>query len=68
MALTNIDAMKEELVNMVRKPRQGGKDSFDLTPEKANRMHDDRAYTACMAGWALMTARRKRITQHKKQE
>ena len=39
MALTNIDAMKEELVNMVRKPRQGGKDSFDLTPEKANRMH-----------------------------
>ena len=43
LALSNIDSLKEELVNMVRKHRDSGKDSFDLTPEKANKMHDDRA-------------------------
>ncbi len=43
MALSNIDALKEELVNLIRKKRDSGKDSFELTPEKANRMHDDRA-------------------------
>ena len=45
LALSNIDSLKEELVNMVRKHRDSGKDSFDLTPEKANKMHDDRALT-----------------------
>lgn len=39
MALSNIDALKEELVNIIRKKRDSGKDSFELTPEKANRMH-----------------------------
>jgi hydroxymethylpyrimidine pyrophosphatase-like HAD family hydrolase len=43
IALSNMDALKEELVNMVRKKRDSGKDSFELTPEKANKMHDDRA-------------------------
>ena len=43
LALSNIDALKEELCNMVRKHRDSGKDSFDLTPEKASKMHDDRA-------------------------
>lgn len=66
VALTNLDALKEELVNMVRKKRESGKDSFELTPEKANKMHDDRAYTACMASYALMQERRKHITQKKK--
>ena len=59
LALSNIDSLKEELVNMVRKHRDSGKDSFDLTPEKANKMHDDRAYTAAMLGWALSEERRK---------
>lgn len=43
LALSNIDALKEELCNMVRKHRDSGKDSFELTPEKASKMHDDRA-------------------------
>ena len=51
---------------MVRKKRESGKDSFELTPEKANKLHDDRAYTACMASFALMCERRKSITQRKK--
>ena len=66
LALTNIDALKEELVNMVRKKRESGKDSFELTPEKANKMHDDRAYTACLISYALMQERRKSITGKKK--
>ena len=66
IALANMDALKEELVNMVRKKRDSGKDSFELTPEKANKLHDDRAYTACMASFALMCERRKSITQRKK--
>ena len=38
-SLSSIDALKEELVNMIRIPRQSGKDSFELCPEKANRLH-----------------------------
>lgn len=47
LALSNVDALKEELVNIVRKRRESGKDSFELTPEKANKMHDDRAQNVC---------------------
>ena len=60
IALANMDALKEELVNMVRKKRESGKDSFELAPEKANKLHDDRAYTACMVSYALMCERRDR--------
>ena len=66
IALSNIDALKEELVNIVRKRRESGKDSFDLTPEKANKMHDDRAYTAAMCGYALSEERRKEMLQRPK--
>lgn len=66
IALSNLDATKEELVNMVRKKRESGKDSFELTPEKANKMHDDRAYTAALLSYALMCERRKNITQKRK--
>lgn len=66
IALSNIDAMKEELVNIVRKKRDSGKDSFDLTPEKANILHDDRAYCYVMAAYALMKERRKNITSKPK--
>ena len=69
IALANIDALKEELVNMVRKKRDSGKDSFELTPEKANKLHDDRAYTCCLASYALMLERRKeKMKKPKKQE
>ena len=61
IALSNLDSLKEEIINIVRKKRDSGKDSFDLTPEKANKMHDDRAYTAAMACYALMCERRKSI-------
>lgn len=65
VALSNLDNLKEELVNIIRKKRDSGKDSFELTPEKANKMHDDRAYTAAMACYALMCERRKNITNRR---
>ncbi len=68
IALANIDALKEELVNMVRKKRDSGKDSFELTAEKANKLNDDRAYTCCMASYALMCERRKNITSKKRKQ
>ena len=66
MALSNIDALKEELVNIVRKKRDSGKDSFDLTPEKARTLHDDRAYCASMLGYALSEERRKDMLKRPK--
>lgn len=66
IALANMDALKEELVNMVRKKRDSGKDSFELIPEKTNKLHDDRAYTAVMTAFCLMSERRKSITQKKR--
>ena len=67
IALANIDALKEEMVNMVRKKRESGKDSFELTPEKANKLHDDRSYCACMAGYFLAQKRLENIRSRKRQ-
>ena len=66
IALANIDALKEEVVNMVRKKRESGKDSFELTPEKATKLHDDRSYTFSMLGYALAEERRKLLLQKPK--
>lgn len=60
LALNNIDAMKEEMCSMVRKKRDSGKDSFELTPEKARTLHDDRSYTIALAAYALTEERRKK--------
>lgn len=65
IALSNIDALKEELVNIVRKKRDSGKDSFDLIPEKQNKLHDDRFYCACLAAYCLSEKRRENITARK---
>lgn len=65
-ALAGIDALKEEIVNMIRIKRESGKDSFELTPEKRNKLHDDRAYCACMFSFCLQEERRKNITNKKK--
>lgn len=61
LALSNIDALKEELVNMIRKKHEKAPDSFELTPEKANKLNDDRAYTMAMCGYSLQEERRKLI-------
>ena len=43
IALKQIDHAKTELVNIYRFKQASGKDRFDLDPQKANKMHDDRA-------------------------
>lgn len=60
VALVQIDAMKEEIVNICRNKREGGKDSFKLpaykdadTGASEATMHDDRAYVLAMLGWYL---------------
>lgn len=68
LSLANMDALKEQLVNMIRKKRESGKDSFELIPEKANKLHDDRAYVSAMACWGLMLERRKAIIPERKKE
>lgn len=66
IALANIDAMKEEMVNMVRKKRDSGKDSFELTPEKANKLHDDRSYCMALCAWWLSEKRLSNIRARKR--
>ncbi len=66
IALSNIDALKEEMVNIVRKKRDSGKDSFDLIPEKQAKLHDDRFYCACLAAYWLSEKRRENITSRKR--
>ena len=56
------DNSKEEIVNIARKKRDSGKDSFDLIPEKANKLHDDRFYCVCMCAYGLQEKRRENIT------
>lgn len=65
MALSNIDALKEEMVNIVRKKRESGKDSFDLVTEKANKLHDDRFYCSCLCAYWLSEKRRENIVKRK---
>ena len=66
IALANIDALKEEMVNMVRKKRESGKDSFEITPEKANKLHDDRSYTMALCAWWLSEKRLENVRNKKR--
>lgn len=66
IALANIDALKEELVNMRRIKRDSGKDSFELIPEKEGKLHDDRAYTYIMCCFHLHEKRLSNIRNKKK--
>ena len=65
IALANIDALKEELVNMRRIKRDSGKDSFELIPEKVGRLHDDRAYTYVLGAHFLLEKRMSHIRDKK---
>lgn len=68
IALKQIDASKEELVNIYRFKQSNGKDRFDLAPEKANKMHDDRSYVIAMLGWYLAQMRREPIIGKQKRQ
>jgi hypothetical protein len=66
VALKQIDATKTELVNIYRFKQASGADRFDLAPDKAGKLNDDRAYVAAMAGWVLQQLRRETLVTRKK--
>lgn len=73
VALVQIDAMKEEIVNICRNKREGSKDSFKLpaykdadTGASEATMHDDRAYVLAMLGWYLSEKRMDHIRNKKR--
>ena len=66
IALKQIDATKTELVNIYRFKQASGADRFDLAPDKANKLNDDRAYVAAMGAWVLQQLRRENLVTRKK--
>lgn len=68
LSLIQIDLAKEELVNIYRYEGTNGNCRYDLASEKANKMHDDRAYCLAMLAWYLQQLRRKHITGRKQDD
>jgi hypothetical protein len=75
IALKQIDAMKEEVVNICRTKRDSGKDSFKLpaykdadTGASEATMHDDRAYCLALAGYYLQEKRLEHIRKRKRDQ
>lgn len=66
VALKQIDAMKTELVNIYRFKQASGNDRFDLAPDRANKLNDDRAYVCAMAAFLLQQLRREHLITRKK--
>ena len=73
IALKQIDALKEEIVNICRTKRDSGKDSFKLPPYKDAEtgaseatLHDDRAYCLALAGLFLQEKRLEHIRNKKR--
>ena len=66
LGLVQIDSLKEEMVNMVRKKRESGKDGFELSTEKQNKLHDDRSYCFSMLCYGLPELRREHIKNKKR--
>ena len=65
VALQQIDAAKNELVNIYRFKQSSGNDRFDLAPDKANKLNDDRAYVTVMAAYLLQQLRRENLVTRK---
>ena len=68
IALKQIDAAKTELVNIYRFKQSSGKDRFDLAPEKARKLNDDRSYVCALLSWQLAQMRRENILRPKKEK
>ena len=66
LGLIQIDALKEEMVNMTRKKRESGKDGFELSTEKQNKLHDDRSYCFALLAFGLSELRRDHIKNKKR--
>ena len=57
-ALLQMELMKDEIASMVRiKTPTTGNITYQLPPDKRNKMHDDRAYAFVLACWELRNLR-----------
>ena len=57
-ALIQMDLMKEEIISMVRiKNPTTGRITYQLPPEKRNKMHDDRNYCFVLCCWEIKNIR-----------
>ena len=63
LSLVNINLLKTEVSYMCRYDTPTGGVQYALAREKRNTMHDDRAYTAAMAAFALANLRRTDLLQ-----
>ncbi len=70
VGLIQMNAMTEEIVNIIRVKNESGKDKFKLPASKdadisksEGTLHDDRAYVLAMLGWYLSEKRRENITK-----
>jgi hypothetical protein len=68
LALKNIDLAKEETVNIYRYDSPSGGYRYSLSPDKENKMHDDRAYCLAMLAWHLQQLRRKNLLNKENNE
>ena len=66
ISLKQIDAMKTELVNIYRFKQSNGGDRFDLAPESAKKMNDDRSYVCAMGAFLLQQLRREHLVTRKR--
>ena len=66
LSLKLIDSMKTELVNIYRFNQSNGRDRFDLAPDKAGKLNDDKAYVCALMGWQLSNMRRENIINKKR--
>jgi hypothetical protein len=57
----NIELAKTELSYMCRYETGSGNVQYELERSRANKMHDDRAYTMALGAYALSTLRRKNL-------
>lgn len=65
-ALVNFDMMKDQISNMIRIPKENGKDNFEIAPDKAIYYpHDDHAYTLALAAHGLKEYQQNRERKHK---
>lgn len=62
LALSNIDLAKEELIAQMRYGGESGQSyRYGLSPDKKNRLHDDRCYVCCMLAYHLKLLRQGEI-------
>lgn len=67
-ALVQLDALKTEVCNIYRFKGNGSKDRFDLAPDKANILNDDRAYCFALMCYYLAQLRRQNIVNKKREQ